>query len=97
MIYDGCHCGQTHLSIVPNGDVYACRRIPASAVGNIFEDGLADIWVGRMEEYRDVTRFEKCAGCELLRWCRRCPAVAAETSGSFYSPDPQCWNTVKGQ
>ncbi len=42
----------------------------------------------------DLGRFERCAGCELLRFCRGCPAVAAATSGSFYAPDPQCWKDL---
>ena len=38
---------------------------------------LADIFTGpRMEAYRDFARFEKCSRCELLRFCRGCPAVA---------------------
>jgi len=44
-----------------------------------------------MEALRDFNRFEKCATCELLGWCRGCPAVAAGYTGSMYSPDPQCW------
>lgn len=26
MVYEGCHCGICHMTILPNGDVYACRR-----------------------------------------------------------------------
>ena len=37
-----------------------------SKVGNVFEDRLADLWVCELEAYRDYTRFEKCARCELL-------------------------------
>lgn len=27
MIYGGCNCGNGHLTILPTGDVYACRRV----------------------------------------------------------------------
>ena len=27
MIYGGCNCGNCHLTILPNGDIYACRRV----------------------------------------------------------------------
>ena len=27
MIYDGCHCAISHMTILPTGDVYACRRM----------------------------------------------------------------------
>ena len=77
MIYGGCHCGNSHLTILPNGDVLACRRVPNSRVGNVFVDRLADLWINRMEAYREFDKFVKCAGCELKPWCRGCPAVAA--------------------
>lgn len=94
MVYDGCNCGSGHLTILPTGDVYACRRVADSKVGNVFEDQLADIWLGPMEDYRQVEEFSKCSRCELLAWCRGCPAVARGTDGSFYGEDPQCWHEV---
>lgn len=94
MVYDGCHCGSGHLTILPTGEVYACRRVAWSLAGNVFEDRLADLWLGPMEEYRQVESFGKCSRCELLAWCRGCPAVARGTSGSFYDADPQCWHEV---
>ncbi len=95
MIYGGCNCGNCHLTILPTGDIYACRRVAGSRVGNVFEDRLADVWVTEMERYREYDKFEKCSKCELLAWCRGCPAVANGTSGSFYAKDPQCWHEIK--
>lgn len=94
MIYSGCNCGNCHLTIIPNGDVYACRRVQNSRVSNVFEDRLADVWVTSMESYRSYERFEKCAKCELLPYCRGCPAVASGKNGDFYAGDPQCWKEV---
>ena len=94
MIYGGCNCGNCHLTILPTGDVYACRRVQNGKVGNVFEDRLTDLWLSPMEDYREYTRFEKCAHCELLAWCRGCPAVASGQSGNFYAADPQCWKEV---
>ena len=96
IIYGGCNCGNCHLTILPTGDVYACRRVPGSCMANVFEERLADVWVCEMESYRDYTKFEKCSKCELLAWCRGCPAVAGSKTGSFYSADPQCWKVVAG-
>lgn len=96
MIYEGCNCGSGHLTILPTGEVYACRRVEGSRVGNAFEESLADIWLGATDEYRQVDEFSKCSRCELLAWCRGCPAVARGTYGSFYSEDPQCWHEVAG-
>ncbi|MBO6242779.1 MAG: SPASM domain-containing protein, partial [Butyrivibrio sp.] len=97
MIYGGCNCGNCHITILPTGDVYACRRVAESKVGNVFEDRLKDLWVKQVEEYRDYTRFSKCSKCKLLAWCRGCPAVAKGTYGDFYAEDPQCWADVEGE
>lgn len=94
MIYGGCNCGNCHITILPSGDIFACRRVAESKVGNIFEDRLADVWAASMEAYREYDKFSKCSRCELLPWCRGCPAVAKGTNGSFYSEDPQCWKII---
>lgn len=93
VIYDGCNCGNCHLTICPNGDIYACRRFE-SKVGNVFDDKLSDVWLNEMEKYREYENFEKCSKCELLAFCRGCPAVAYGKTHNFYSPDPQCWKEV---
>jgi radical SAM/SPASM domain protein of ACGX system len=94
MIYDGCHCGVSHLTILPTGDVYACRRVQNSKVGNVHTDRLKDLWVNELEDYRQFEAFEKCAKCELKAWCRGCPAVASGKEGNFYAADPQCWKEI---
>lgn len=93
-IYDGCHCGDCHFTILPDGKVMACRRFD-STVGNLFHTPLHELWSGpAMETYRQYDKFEKCSRCELLRFCRGCPAVAYGYNRSFYSPDPQCWKEI---
>lgn len=82
------------MTILPSGDVYACRRVQNSKVANVFEDQLADMWVRDMERYQDYTKFKKCSNCELLAFCRGCPAVASGAHGDFYDADPQCWHEV---
>lgn len=94
MIYNGCHCGNCHLTILPNGDLYACRRVQNSKVGNVFIDRIADVWISKMEKYREYKEFKKCSKCELLAFCRGCPAVASGKSGDFYDNDPQCWKEI---
>ena len=94
VIYDGCHCGICHMTILPNGDVLACRRMN-SKIGSVFETPMYDLFTGReLDACRDYDKFEKCSKCELLRFCRGCPAVAYGYAGSMYAPDPQCWKTV---
>jgi len=76
-VCDGCNCGNCHLTILPDGAVYACRRMELK-VGSALTDDLYDLFTGpRMDAFRVYEKFEKCAKCKLLRFCRGCPAVAA--------------------
>lgn len=94
VIYDGCHCGISHLTILPTGDVYACRRME-SKIGNVFETSMYDLFLGEtLNAYRQYDKFEKCSRCELLRFCRGCPAVSYGYTGNMNTADPQCWKEV---
>lgn len=94
IVYDGCNCGNSHLTILSDGAVYACRRME-SKVGNALEDDLYTLFTGTMmDEYRRYENFEKCDKCGLLRFCRGCPAVAYGYHGSMYAPDPECWKKL---
>lgn len=95
MVYDGCHCGTAHMTILPDGSVFACRRMD-SCVGNALQDSLMQIFLSdAMEKHRNFKEFEKCAKCQLFGWCRGCPAVSFGYSGNMYAPDPQCWHKVE--
>jgi len=94
-VYDGCNCGNCHLTILSDGAVYACRRME-SKVGNALSDDLYDLFTGaEFDKYRVYENFEKCSKCELLRFCRGCPAVAAGYHGNMYAPDPECWKVIE--
>jgi len=93
-IYDGCNCGNCHLTILPSGDVYACRRFE-SLIGNAFVDDMYNLFLGEdMDKYREYGKFEKCSKCKLFRFCRGCPAVAYGYTNNMYAPDPQCWKNI---
>ena len=97
VIYDGCNCANCHLTILPKGEVYACRRLESN-VGNAFNEKLYDIFAGnKMDYYRNYEKFEKCSKCELKRFCRGCPAVAYGYTNNFYAADPQCWKEIENQ
>lgn len=96
-VYDGCHCGRSHITILPTKDVYACRRME-SKVGNLNDDSLYNIWLSdSMNEYREYDKFDKCSKYELKLLCRGCPAVTKGLTGSIYNADPQCWKEIKGE
>jgi len=90
-VADGCHCASDHLTLLPDGSIYACRRFESN-VGNIFDKNLYSVWHGKeMRNYRRVADIEGCRDCELLYFCRGCRAVAHGTTGNFFAKDPQCW------
>jgi len=94
MIYDGCNCANCHMTILPNGDIEACRRMDSS-LGNALSDPMVDLFLGEgMDAYRQYDQFEKCSHCELLRFCRGCPAVAYGYTKNTYAADPQCWKVI---
>lgn len=91
IIVDGCNCGFKHITLLPDGVVYACRRF-VSPVGNVLKEDMIDIFLGeKMEEYRSIDKLKGCSNCELLNYCRGCHAVSYGTTGSFFDKDPQCW------
>lgn len=93
-ITDGCNCGRNHITVLPNGDVYACRRME-SKVGNVFENELYDIWnSSKMDYYRQYDKFRKCSKCELRGICRGCPSVTYGYTHNMYDVDPQCWKEI---
>jgi len=84
-IFGGCNCGLRHMSLLPDGTIYACRRFK-SPVGNIYTDTFAEAFFSpQMETYREIERLEGCKDCELLYYCRGCHAVAAGTTGDFFA------------
>jgi radical SAM/SPASM domain protein of ACGX system len=91
LIMDGCGCGIRHMTLLPNGTVYACRRFD-SIVGKIGDQTFKEIFLSaEMDKYRQVQNIEGCNKCELLNYCRGCPAVSVGTTGCFFKKDPQCW------
>lgn len=93
-IYDGCHCGSHHMTILPDGKICACRRME-SYIGNVQEQSLYDWFYSKeYDKYRQYEKFEKCQRCELFRFCRGCPAVTYGYTHNMYVPDPQCWKEI---
>lgn len=91
VIYGGCDCGVNHLTILPNADVYTCRRME-SKIGNALDDKIRNIYKNNiLNQFKNFDKFEKCSACELFRFCRGCPAVSYSYTQNMYSADPQCW------
>ncbi len=94
----GCAAGVSGLTILSDGTVTPCRRMPIP-IGNAIRDSLREIWAasGVLDTLRDKSRYNgKCGSCERWAQCRGCRAIAYAYSqikgeGDFLSEDPQCF------
>ena len=96
IIYSGCGVGINILTILPEGTVYSCRRLPIP-IGKVPQQSLKDIFLNseKLNELRKEEEIEGCNECELWQFCRGCRGVAWGTYGSYFAPDPQCWKVIK--
>lgn len=96
IIVTGCNVGISSLTILADGTIYPCRRLPIK-IGKVTEQSMREIFINSRElnELREVEKMEKCGKCDLLPYCRGCPAVAYAVNGSYFSLDPQCWKEIK--
>lgn len=94
-IYNGCGIGSSILTILADGTIYACRRLPVE-IGRVPEQSIRDIFINSPEhnKMRQVENMQKCSKCELMQFCRGCPAVAYGTCGDYMASDPQCWKEI---
>lgn len=69
----GCYVGWRSMSILSDGTVFPCRRIPI-AIGKLPEDNLEDIWLNSelLKDFRRPDKFEQCKNCQLIAHCRGC-------------------------
>ena len=88
-----CSAGNNALTIMPDGTVYPCRRLPIP-IGNVLTDGFFKIWYGSEVLWRlrnPDNLGGKCRDCDLITQCRGCRAMAYFTTGNYLAEDPQCW------
>jgi radical SAM protein with 4Fe4S-binding SPASM domain len=94
----GCAAGVSGLTIMPDGTVVPCRRLPVS-LGNVKKDSLREIWSMSevLNDLRDRSKYKgKCGSCKKWANCRGCRAIAyscsmAKGKGDLLAPDPQCF------
>ena len=94
----GCAAGVSGLTILPDGTVTPCRRMPVP-VGNVRKDSLREIWATSdvLRSLRDKSRYKgKCGSCSRWSVCRGCRAIAyahARAAGraDYLAEDPQCF------
>lgn len=94
----GCAAGVSGLTLLPDGTVTPCRRLPLP-LGNVRLDSLRELWAMSpvLEALRDRNRYRAgCGACRRWAQCRGCRAIAyaysqAQGRPDFLAPDPQCF------
>lgn len=86
----GCGAAFNFLSLLPDGEVHACRKLP-SMIGNLYNHSLEEIYHSdQAKGYRQGSAA--CQGCEIRPVCGGCLAVAYGYGlDIFHDPDPYCW------
>ncbi len=88
----GCTCGDTLLTIMENGDIVPCRRMPIK-VGNALIDNLYDVYKNNeiLKDLRKKTIPEDCKTCDHAERCRgglKCLSYAL--TGNYNIKDMGC-------
>ncbi|UCC11298.1 MAG: radical SAM protein [candidate division WOR-3 bacterium] len=89
-----CNLGDESMALMPNGDVYPCRRLPV-VIGNVVRDDFQAI-LDRLRAYRaafDRTLNGLCADC-VVTGCIGCRALVYAMTGDIRSGDPQCYRDL---
>jgi radical SAM protein with 4Fe4S-binding SPASM domain len=89
-----CGAGETLITVMPDGEVYPCRRLPISC-GNLFKTRLSDIYENDplMKKLRGHAAADPgCEGCAYAKLCgggARC--ISNSETGDPFMKDPGCW------
>lgn len=89
-----CTAGHSLITIMPNGDLMPCRRMPTVA-GNVFETDLTTLYLTspQLLALRNSTGAAKgCETCPHSTTCRgglRC--LSAAIHNNPFTRDPGCW------
>ncbi len=87
-----CVIGVDGLCVMPDGNVFPCRRLPVS-IGNLLETPLSEIWEKSeiLERLRKKENLKgKCRTCHVTD-CRGCRSLALALTGDYLEEDPHCW------
>lgn len=88
----GCLAGWNSISILSDGTVLSCRRLPI-AIGKMPEQSFEEIFLGSdlLKKFRRRSYFEDCSACSLYQYCRGCPAYVYGATGGIFGKHPLCF------
>jgi radical SAM protein with 4Fe4S-binding SPASM domain len=86
-----CPVGRASSWIAPNGDLYTCRMLPWK-LGNLRHGSYKEIWQTSPVREKILSLLwgdsDECLGCELSRFCVRCPGMSLLETGDVNKPTP---------
>ncbi len=89
-----CSAGYVSFTVLPNGDVYPCRRLPIWS-GNLLKQSFETIYYNSkpLQELRNRNNInDVCYFCSHYEKCHGgAKCIAFSYFGDASSPDPQCW------
>ncbi|MCX7916588.1 MAG: SPASM domain-containing protein, partial [bacterium] len=91
-----CVVGKSGIAIMPDGEVYPCRRFPIS-IGNLLRDRLVEIWGNSeiLNKIRDKSFLNGiCKKC-IIENCIGCRALVYSIYNDFLEEDPLCYLKIK--
>jgi radical SAM protein with 4Fe4S-binding SPASM domain len=92
-----CPVGRNVLTIMPDGTVYPCRRLPIY-LGNFLEKDFDTIWNDHtlwLLRRRQMHMKAPCKECQYLKICRGgAPCISYGCYGTPFKRDPQCWHSI---
>ncbi|MCP4196422.1 MAG: radical SAM protein [Proteobacteria bacterium] len=87
-----CNLGDESMALMPNGEVFPCRRLPLS-VGNVLSDSFGQI-LNRLAQFHP-DQMQGCLNGNLcgmcgIESCAGCRALARALTQDVLADDPQC-------
>jgi len=91
-------CKSKLLTILPDGTLYSCRRLPI-AIGNITKDSFEKATLSKLvTKLADPGSFKECTSCKHFKLCKGgCPSVTYAIKGTPFAKDPQCWVNLNNE
>ncbi|PKN69970.1 MAG: selenobiotic family peptide radical SAM maturase [Deltaproteobacteria bacterium HGW-Deltaproteobacteria-12] len=89
----GCGAAFNFLSVLPDGEVHACRKFP-SLIGNLKTQTIAEVYDSEAaERYRDGSA--ECRSCKMNLVCGGCLASTySHGQDIFAHKDPFCFQNI---
>ena len=91
---EGCSAGSAGFAILPNGDVYPCRRLPIFS-GNLLKQSFEEIYYDSkvFQELRNINNAnDVCHACPYFNECHGgAKCINYSYFGDSFAPSPHCW------